>query len=88
MVTYAGVLKVGRYESTINYLGEETGDLAVFCFKNKSAVGRAILSKCKDRNRCKFTGYLKWEDCRVSGGVSATGRIVSIKLVRRIENGR
>jgi hypothetical protein len=84
LVTCEGVLKVGKYESTINYLGEETGDLAVFCFKNKSVVGRAILSKCKEGNRCKFTGYLKWEDCRVDGSVSATGRIVSIKSVRRM----
>jgi len=88
LVTYEGVLKVGKYESTINYLGEETGDLAVFCFKNKSAVGRAILSKCKDGSNCKFTGYLKWEDCRVSDSVSATGRIVSIRSVRRIKNRR
>jgi hypothetical protein len=75
LVTYAGVLKVGRYESTINYLGEETGDLAAFCFKTKSAVGRAIFSKCKDGDQCKFTGYLRWEDCRVGGAVSATGRM-------------
>jgi hypothetical protein len=83
LVTYDGILKVGKYESTINYLGNESGDLAVFCFRNKSAAGRAILSKCRHGELCRFTGYLRWSDCHPVGPVSATGRIVSIKSVAR-----
>src|SRR5437899_1734403 len=84
LVTYGGILKVGRYESTISYLGETTGDLAVFCFKNNSLVGRTVLSKCRNRGRCEFNGLVKWDDCRAPEGTSATARIVSVKTVRRI----
>ncbi len=87
-VTYKGILKIKKYESTINYLGEETGDLAVFCFKNKSAVGRAIFSKCKNGNLCQFTGYIKFSGCDVGGPVSATGTIISLKSVKRITKRR
>ena len=31
--TYEGILKVGKHESSISYLGKETGDVAIFCFR-------------------------------------------------------
>lgn len=86
-VTYEGDLKVGARESTIVYLGAETGDLAAFCFTNKSAVGRAILAKCKNGGRCKFTGRVDFQKaCRIKGDFSATARIVSVRSVRRFNN--
>ena len=84
LVTYKGVLKVGKYESTINYTGEQTGDWMPFCFNNRSAVGRAIFSECTDGKRCKFTGYVRWDDCRLGKGASATARIVSVKSVSKV----
>ncbi len=93
LVTYQGQLKVGKTESAIIYLGSETGDLAAFCFTNKSAVGRAILAKCKANKQCEFTGRVDWaKDCDIrqfypSGtdmqGLSASGKIVSVKSVKR-----
>ncbi len=84
-VTYEGQLEVGKRESTIVYLGEETGDLAAFCFTNKSSIGRAILSKCKNRGRCKFSGRVDWsKSCSISGSFSARAKIVSLKSVRKL----
>jgi hypothetical protein len=93
IVTYKGRLEVGKAESTIIYLGSETGDLAAFCFTNKSAVGRAILSKCKTGKQCEFTGQVDWDkSCNIKqfypAGtdmqvLSASGKIISVKSVRR-----
>jgi len=93
LVTYKGKLQVGKNESTIIYLGEETGDLAAFCFANKSAVGRALLSKCKNGEVCKFSGRVKWgKACKFKGNFSksteigdfsAEAKIVSVKSVRK-----
>ncbi len=92
-VTYNGRLEVGKTKSVILYLGSETGDLAAFCFLNKSAVGRAILSKCKPGKECEFTGKVNWDkSCDVKriypGGkdlqqLSASAEIISVKSVRR-----
>ena len=97
-VTYDGQLKVGKTESTIIYLGSESGDLAAFCFTNKSRVGRAILSKCKDGKQCEFTGRVSWAQyCDIKKfyppdtemqGLSASGKIVSLKSVRIITKKR
>jgi hypothetical protein len=92
-VTYKGKLEIGKTESAIIYLGSESGDLAAFCFTNKSAVGRAILSKCKVGKQCEFTGRVDWnKSCSIKQfypagtdmpGLSASGKIISIKSVRR-----
>ena len=85
IVTYEGQLQVGKRESTIVYLGEETGDLAAFCFMNNSSIGRAILSKCKNKEQCKFSGRVDWsKSCSISGGFSARAKIVSLKSVRKL----
>ena len=47
LIALEGRLPFEKGESTIVYLGDETGDLAAFCFLNKSKVGRLFLSKCK-----------------------------------------
>ncbi len=84
-VAYEGQLQVGKRESTIVYLGKESGDLAAFCFTNKSSVGRAILSKCKDGEQCKFRGRIDWNiSCSIKGHFSAQAKIVSLKSVRRL----
>jgi hypothetical protein len=84
-VTYEGQLQVGKRESTIIYLGEESGDLAAFCFPNKSSVGRTILSKCKNKELCKFVGRVNWSgSCSISGGFSARAKIVLLKSVRKL----
>lgn len=88
-VTYQGQLNVGARQSMIVYVGAETGDMAAFCFTNKSAVGRAILAKCKDGVQCKFSGRVDWEKtCPNEGDYSARARILSVKAVRRLPNKR
>jgi hypothetical protein len=84
--TYQGRLEVGKNESTIIYLGEESGDLAAFCFANKSAVGRLIFSKCKNGDICKITGKFDFsKNCSIEGGMfSAKAGIVSVKSVKRV----
>jgi hypothetical protein len=92
-VTYKGKLEVGKTESAIIYLGSESGDLAAFCFTNKSAIGRAILSRCKTGKQCEFTGQVDWnKSCNIKQfypagtdmqGLSASGKIISVKSVRR-----
>ena len=84
IVTYKGQLQVGKGESTIVYLGKDTGDLAAFCFTNKSSIGRAILSKCKNKEQCKFSGRVDWsKPCNISESFSARAKIISLKSVRK-----
>ncbi len=93
--TWQGKLIVGKQDSAIIYYGSESGDRAAFCFTNKSAVGRAVLSKCRNGKQCKFSGKVLGEgsSCNTAyrfmsrfklGGFSYTGKIVSLKSVRRI----
>src|SRR5215203_4786850 len=84
-VTYQGKLIIGESESIIMYLGAESGDLAGFCFPNKSTVGRTILAKCKNGQQCKFTGKVNWSTSyNYKENFSAQARIVSVTSVRRI----
>jgi hypothetical protein len=86
-VTYQGKLIIGATESIIMYLGAESGDLAGFCFPNKSTVGRAILAKCKNGQQCKFTGKVDWnKSCEYKANYSAQARIISVTSVRKIAN--
>lgn len=92
---YEGKLIVGKRNSAIIYYGEESGDLAAFCFINKSKVGRAILSKCKNGEQCEFDGQISlsadscntaynWAKSRKLGGFSQSAKIVSLKSVRKV----
>jgi hypothetical protein len=84
-VTYQGKLIVGKTESIIMYLGAESGDLAGFCFPNRSTVGRAIFAKCKNGQQCKFTGKVDWsKSCSYKENFSAQARIISVTSVRRL----
>ena len=83
-VTYQGQLQVNKNESAIIYLGDKTGDLAAFCFDNRSTAGRAILSKCKNREQCVFSGQVDWgKSCDIKGNFSASAKIISVKSVKR-----
>ncbi len=85
--TYAGELQVGKTKSVILYFGAESGDYAAFCFTNNSAVGRAILAACKNREQCQFTGEVTNGECKVPGleaDLSASSKIVSIKSVKSL----
>jgi hypothetical protein len=85
--TYAGELQVGKTSSVILYFGAESGDYAAFCFTNNSAVGRAILAACKDKQQCQFTGEVVGGECKVPGleaDLSASSKIVSIKSVKSL----
>ena len=97
LVAYEGKLVVGKNNSAIIYYGSESGDMAAFCFINESNVGQAILSKCKDKEQCKFSGRITSEGdvCDTAydymnrlelGDFSATGKIVSLKSVRKVIN--
>lgn len=87
-VSYKGRLEVGKLDSTILYVGEETGDYAAFCFTNKSAVGRAVLAACKNGEQCEFVGKVDFESpCKVKNleaDLSASGRITKIESVKSL----
>ncbi|HKY05682.1 MAG TPA: hypothetical protein VJQ56_12370, partial [Blastocatellia bacterium] len=85
--SYTGRLQVGKTDSVILYVGEDTGDYAAFCFKNDSQAGRAILAVCKDGEPCQFTGELADGACKVPGleaDLSASSKIVSVKSVKNL----
>ncbi len=86
-VTYKGNLQVGKTDSVIVYVGEETGDYAAFCFSNKSAVGRAVLAACKNGGQCEFTGEVGDGECEVPGleaSLSFSARITKIESVKNL----
>jgi hypothetical protein len=56
---FDGTLKVGKQYSYIFYLGKETGDTVVYFFDTDSAVGKKILSLCKNNSPCSGSGDLK-----------------------------
>lgn len=86
--TFSGKLQVGKTNSTILYLGEESGDYAGFCFTNASAVGRKILAACKNGEQCEFTGKINYESkCKIPGleaSLSAEGKILSVSAVKSL----
>lgn len=63
----SGELQVGKAESVILYVGEETGDYAAYCFTNDSEAGRAVLAACKDKERCEVMATLGEGTCKVPG---------------------
>ena len=86
-ITQQGMVRTDGKESTILYLGDETGDLAGFCFANDSEVGRLIIEACKKGDLCEFSGEVDWteKNCPFGNGTfSAQARILSIKSVKKI----
>ncbi len=89
----SGELQVGKNQSMILYVGEETGDYAAYCFANNSAAGRAILKVCKDGDQCEFTGKVDYvgDACEVPGleaTLSSSGRILTIATVKKVTRKR
>ena len=93
--TWTGKLIVGKLDSAIIYYGEQSGDLAAFCFANRSTVGRAVLRKCRNGAQCQFTGRISltgdlcgtardWAKRLKLGGFSQTAKIMSLKSVKII----
>lgn len=85
--TFKGSLNVGRVNSYVVHVGEQSGDFAAFCFANRSRVGRAVLAACRNGDVCEFTGTVdQGAECRVTkelrGVLSASGKILSVKSVR------
>lgn len=62
--TGSGELEIGEGESLITQSDEAAADYAAYCFTNKSVVGRQILAKCKNRQRCEFTGTVETGECK------------------------
>jgi hypothetical protein len=56
---FDGTLKVGKQYSYIFYFGQQTGDTVVYFFDTDSAVGKKILSLCKNNSPCSGNGALK-----------------------------
>ncbi len=82
-----GELQVGKTESTILYVGKETGDYAAYCFTNDSEAGRAILAACKDGDECQVKGTVDDFKCKVPGleaDLSASGKIVKVASVKSL----
>lgn len=82
-----GELEVGKTESTILYVGKETGDYAAYCFTNDSEAGRAILAACKDGDRCAVKGTIDDSKCKVPGleaDLSASGKILKVASVKSL----
>jgi hypothetical protein len=83
-----GELQVGKTESVILYVGEETGDYAGYCFTNDSEAGRAILAACKDGERCSVKGTVDHEaGCEVPGleaTLSDKGKITKVESAKSL----
>ena len=83
-----GELLVGKTESVILYVGEESGDYAAYCFANDSDAGKAILAACKDKQQCKVTGTIDGTaKCKVPGleaDLSDSGRITAVKSAKSL----
>lgn len=83
-----GELQVGKTESVILYVGEETGDYAGYCFTNDSEAGRAILAACKDKERCSVKGTVDHEaGCEVPGleaTLSDKGKITKVESAKSL----
>lgn len=83
-----GELQVGKTESVILYVGEETGDYAGYCFTNDSEAGRAILAACKDKEQCAVKGTVDHEaGCKVPGleaTLSDSGKITKVESAKSL----
>lgn len=88
---YDGRLEVGNERSAIYHVSENSGDLIVFYFNTKSALGQQITSSCENDAGCEFSGDIRWleqapeDDVFASEHASAVGEIMSIDRVTRIK---
>ena len=84
-----GNLQVGRTESVILYVGEESGDYAAYCFTNGSASGRAIMAACKNGEQCEFSGNVDYgSGCKVPGleaDLSASAKVLKVESVKSLD---
>ena len=84
--TWKGKLQTGKTDSSIVYVGAESGDYAAFCFSNDSEAGRKILAACKNGEQCEFTGKVDYQSkCTVPGleaDLSAQGKVTSVTKVK------
>ena len=82
-----GELQMGKTESVLLYVGEESGDYAGYCFKNDSEAGRAILAACKDGEQCAVKGTIEEGECKVPGleaSLSASGKITKVESAKSL----
>ena len=83
-----GELQVGKTESVILYVGEESGDYAAYCFTNESEAGRAIMAACRNGEQCEYSGDVDYESgCKVPGleaDLSASGRVLRVESVKSL----
>ena len=88
MENIRGELQVGKTESVILYLGEESGDYAAYCFANDSEAGRAIMAACQNGEQCEFSGTVDYESgCKVPGleaDLSASGKVLKVESVKSL----
>ena len=72
---FSGTLKTGEQYSYIFYFGKQSGDTLVYFFDTNSAVGKKILSNCKNNSQCFVNGSLE-QVTKVPEGIpdSTSGR--------------
>ena len=83
----SGELQVGKTESVILYVGEETGDYAAYCFTNDSDAGRALLAACKNKEQCEAKATLGEGTCKVPGleaTLSASFKILKVNSAKSL----
>jgi len=83
--TGIGDLEIGAAESLILQFDEQSNAYAAYCLTNKSAVGRAILAKCKNRQKCEFTGTVESGKCKTPEALNppvSSRRITEIASVK------
>lgn len=82
--TWAGQVKVSYADSTINYVGAESGDWVPMRFGNESEAGRKILAACRNDDLCEFTGAVEFLDEAPPPDASAVARILRVDSVKRL----
>ena len=82
--TWVGQLKVADAESTLNYVGAESGDWVPMRFRNDSDAGKKILAACRNDDNCEFTGAVEWLDEAPPPDASAVARIVRVDSVKQL----
>ena len=84
-LTGTGNLEIGASESLISQFDDAATGYAAYCFSNKSAVGRAILTKCIKGQPCEFTGTVETGQCKTPSYLnqpSSSYRVVDVASVR------
>jgi hypothetical protein len=82
--TWSAQLKVDNEVSTLNYVGEESGDWAPIRFRNDSEAGKKILAACRNDDLCEFTGVVEWLAEIPPENASAVGQLIRVDSVKRL----